>query len=156
MIALAVLAVSCSRGEKASGAPGRGSACGLGIITIRDVTGILRDPIDGSRSMPEDPESCVFTTGGHSRIEVAMRPARGKITVDSWIAGSMALQAVPLLDVGDQAAWQRDLHEVIAERNDVLCDISVIGAEKEFIDTTESVLKDRIGRLCNKVLGSVP
>ena len=123
---------------------------------MRDVTGVLRDPIDGSRGMPGDLESCVFTTGGRPRIEVTMRPTNGKITVDSWIAGSMALEAVPLLNVGDQAAWQRDLHEVIAERDDVLCDISAIGAEKEFIDTAESALRDRIGTLCNKVLGSAP
>ena len=83
-----------------------------------------------------------------------MRRSHGKITVESWIAGSMALEAVPLRYVGDKAAWQKDLHEVIAEKNDVLCDIAVIGAESDFMNTSESMLEARVGRLCNKVLDS--
>jgi hypothetical protein len=76
--------------------------------------------------------------------------------VERWIAGTMALEAVPVRGVGDLAAWQRDLHEVIAEKNDVLCDISVMGTEGDFVDTSEYVLEDRIGNLCNKVFDSAP
>ena len=134
----------------------RGSICERGILTQRDLAGILRGPITGTRRIPGDRESCSFTTEGHSRFEVSVRPRHGRATVQRWIEGTMALQGVPLEGVGDRAAWQRDLHEVIAERGDILCDIAVMGTEGDFVDRSEYVLEDRIGNLCNKILGAAP
>jgi hypothetical protein len=155
-LALAWLATSCSCTEKASVALPRGSICDRGILTQGDLTGILRGPITGTRRIPGDRESCAFITGGHSRFEVSVRPRRGRSTVERWIEGTMPLQGVPLQGVGDRAAWQRDLHEVIAERGDILCDIAVMGTEGDFVDTSEYVLEDRIGNLCNKILEATP
>jgi hypothetical protein len=118
------------------------------------VVGILRAPIVGIALISGDTESCAFVTATRPQIEVTMRPSRGRETVHAWVAGTMPLEARPLYDVGDRAAWQRDLHEVIAERNDVLCDISVLGTEGDFTDASDDVLEDRIGNLCNKLLGS--
>ena len=134
----------------------RGSICDRGILTQRDLAGILRGPITGTRRIPGDRESCAFTTTGHSRFEISVRPRRGRVTVERWIEGTMALEGVPLEGVGDRAAWQRDLHEVIAERGDILCDIAVMGTEGDFVDTSEYVLEDRIGNLCNKILDATP
>ncbi len=133
----------------------RGSACERGLLTPEDIAGVLRGPIIGAQRLPEDRESCAFTTRGHSRFEVTLRPSHGTKTVDRWIEGEMVLEAVPLHGVGDRAAWQRDLHEVIAEKNDVLCDIAVMGTEGDFVDSSENVLQLRIGDLCNKVFGTV-
>ena len=155
-LSFAWLVASCSCGERAAVVLARRSVCERGLLTERDLQGILRGPIVGSRLVPGDSQSCALTTVGHSRFEITMRPKRGKATVDNWIDGSMALEAVPLQGVGDRAAWQRDLHEVIAERGDALCDIAVIGTEGDFVDTSEYVLEDRIGNLCNKLLGSTP
>ena len=155
-LSFAWLAASLSCGEKATVVLARRSVCERGLLTERDLQGILRGPIVGSRLVPGDPQSCAFTTGGHSRFEITMRPNHGRAIVEDWIEGTMALEAVPLHGVGDHAAWQRDLHEVIAERGDALCDISVMGTEGDFVDTSEYVLEDRIGNLCNKILESVP
>ena len=153
-LALAWLAANCACTETPSVALPRGTACERGILSARDLAGILRGPITGSRRIPGDREACAITTLGHSRVEIALRPHHGRETVARWIDGTMALEAVPLQGVGDRAAWQRDLHEVIAERDDVLCDIAVMGTEGDFVDTSEYVLEDRIGNLCNKILGS--
>ncbi|MDQ2768396.1 MAG: hypothetical protein M3Y30_14740 [Gemmatimonadota bacterium] len=155
-VSLAWLGASLSCGEKAAAVLSRRSVCERGILDERDLQGILRGPIVGSRLVPGDPLSCAFTTGGHSRFEITLRPKHGRAIVKDWIAGTMALEAVPLQGVGDRAAWQRDLHEVIAERGDALCDISVMGTEGDFVDTSEYVLEDRIGNLCNKILGVSP
>jgi hypothetical protein len=150
------LGASLSCGEKAAVVLARRSVCERGLLTERDLQGILRGPIVASRLVPGDPQSCAFTTGGHSRFEITVRPKHGRAIVKNWIEGTMALEAVPLQGVGDHAAWQRDLHEVIAERGDALCDISVMGTEGDFVDTSEFVLEDRIGNLCNKILGVSP
>lgn len=155
-LAFAWLAADCACSEKASVALPRGSACERGLLTTEDVAGILRGPITGAARVSEDRESCAFTTGGHSRFEVTLRPSHGAKAVDRWIDGGMVLEAVPLHGVGDRAAWQRDLHEVIAEKNDVLCDIAVMGTEGDFVDSSENVLQVRIGNLCNKLFGSAP
>ena len=155
-LAFAWVAASCSCGEKAAVVLARRSVCERGLLTERDLKGILRGPILGIRLVPGDAQSCALTTGGHSRFEITVRPKHGKATVENWIEGSMALEAVPLHGVGDHAAWQRDLHEVIAERGDALCDIAVIGTEGDFVDTSEYVLEDRIGNLCNKLLEISP
>lgn len=153
-IAVAWVVLSCLSGDRAPRATIPGSPCERGLLTSRDVVGILRAPITGIVLISGDPESCAFTTAHHAQIEVTMRPSRGRETVRAWVAGKMPLEATPLYDVGDRAAWQRDLHEVIAERNDVLCDISVLGTEGEFTDPSDDVLEARIGNLCNKLLGS--
>ena len=155
-LAPAWLTASISCTENASVALARVNVCERRILTPTDVTGILRGPVTGSSVPPNDPQSCAFTTSGRSRFEITVRPKRGKAIVDSWIAGKMALEAVPLRGVGEHAAWQHDLHEVIAEKGDVLCDISVMGTEGDFVDTSEFVLEDRIGNLCNKVLETAP
>ena len=155
-LAVSWLLANCACTEKPSVALPRGSACERGILSGKDVTAILRGPITGVQRMTPDRESCVFTTAGHSRFEVTLRPARGEETVAGWIDGTMVLDAVPLHGVGDRAAWQRDLHEVIAEKNDVLCDIAVMGTEGDFVDTSENILQVRIGNLCNKLFESAP
>ncbi|MEO8879605.1 MAG: hypothetical protein ABI446_04355 [Gemmatimonadaceae bacterium] len=155
-LAFVWVVADCACSEKASVALPRGSACERGLLTPADVAGILRGPIIGAQRVSEDRESCAFTTRGRSRFEVTLRPSHGAKTVDRWIDGGMVLEAVPLHGVGDRAAWQRDLHEVIAEKNDVLCDIAVMGTEGDFVDTSENVLQLRIGDLCNKLLGSAP
>jgi len=153
-IAFAWVVLSCLSGDSSSRVSTPGSVCERGLLTAHDVAGILRAPITGIALISGDPESCAFVTASRPEIEVTLRPSHGKSTVRAWVSGAMPLEATPLYDVGDRAAWQRDLHEVIAERNDVLCDISVLGTEGDFTDPSDDVLEDRIGNLCNKLLGS--
>jgi hypothetical protein len=155
-IAFAWVVLSCLSGDSTPRTTIPGSACERGLLTARDAVGILRAPVIGIVLISGDPESCAFVTASRPQIEITLRPARGRTTVGAWIAGKMPLEATPLYEVGDRAAWQRDLHEVIAERNDVLCDISVLGTEGDFTDSSDDVLEDRIGNLCNKILGHTP
>jgi len=155
-IAFAWVVLSCLSGDSAPRVRVPGSPCERGLLTEPDVVGILRAPITGIALISGDPESCAFVTAARPQIEITLRPSRGKATVHAWVTGTMPLEATPLYDVGDRAAWQRDLHEVIAERNDVLCDISVLGTEGDFTDPSDDVLEDRIGNLCNKLLRATP
>jgi hypothetical protein len=153
-IAFAWVILSCLSGDHAPRARTPGSACERGLLTPADVADILRAPITGIVLISGDPQSCAFVTASRPYIEITMRPSRGREVVRAWVGGTMPLEATPLYDVGDRAAWQRDLHEVIAERNDVLCDISVLGTEGDFTDPSDEVLEARLGNLCNKLLGS--
>ena len=153
-IAFAWVVLSCLSGDSAPRGRAAASPCERGLLTERDVAGILRAPITGIVLISGDPESCAFVTASRPQIEITLRPSHGKATVRAWVAGTMPLEATPLYDVGDRAAWQRDLHEVIAERNDALCDISVLGTEGDFTDPSDDVLEGRIGNLCKKLLRS--
>lgn len=155
-IACAWVVLSCLSGDSAPRARAATSPCERGLLTAHDVAGILRARITGIALISGDPESCAFVTAARPQIEITLRPSKGRATVRAWVGGAMPLEATPLYDVGDRAAWQRDLHEVIAERNDVLCDISVLGTEGDFTDPSEDVLEDRIGNLCNKLLRANP
>jgi len=68
----------------------------------------------------------------------------------------MPLEAVPLNGVGDRAAWQKDLHEIIAERNDVLCDVTAVAEMSDFVNSSDDFLEAHLGSLCAKVLGASP
>ena len=156
LAALATLVAGCSRADHAPRVAFSENLCGQRALSAGDVTGILRAPITGVEREPADAETCVFRTATHARIEVAVRPSGGTTTVQRWIDGEMPLEAVPLRGVGDRAVWQRDLHEVIAERNDVLCDATAIGEASDFVDASESRFQSRLGALCAKVLASDP
>jgi hypothetical protein len=59
----------------------------------------------------------------------------------------MNIPATPLEGVGDRAVWQDMLHEVIATKNNVLCDVSVMGPP----GTAAPDAKKRLGDLCNAI-----
>ncbi len=65
----------------------------------------------------------------------------------------MPLSATPLAGVGDQAVWQATLHELIAQKNDLLCDIEVRGAQGD-IAATADALPLLLGALCNKAFAA--
>jgi hypothetical protein len=150
-VALAALMSACSQPDRTRDAASSAAACAHPLLTPADVKGILRAPVTSVENAPADGHTCVFRTDTHARIEVAVRPSGGRTTVQSWLHGRMALEAAPLSGVGDQAAWQRDLHEVIAEQGDVLCDVTAVGDQSEFADTSDAFVESRLGALCVKV-----
>jgi hypothetical protein len=99
-----------------------------------------------------DPASCEFVTAGSANISVSVRTGLGRVTVKRWMDGRMPLEATPIDGVGDGAVWVPQLNEVIAESNDELCDIAVIGPAPGVGDgMLGDSLRKRIGALCNKV-----
>jgi len=155
-VVVAALAAGCSRPDRATDTAVSLDICSPRSLDSRDVNGILRAPVTGVERVPGDAQTCVFRTDTRARIELAVRPSGGATTVQRWIDGAMPLEAAPLNGVGDRAAWQRDLHEVIAERNDVLCDVTALAEMSDFVNSSDDFLEARLGSLCAKVLGASP
>ena len=163
--ALGIVA-ACSRGSpNAAAAPSedpgagaalasRGNACDRKLLTAEDVAGLLSAPITGMKTIHGDRQSCAFTAASYGSVTVTLRPGLGKATVDTWKSGRMPTSAAPLSGVGDDAAWVNDLREVIAEKNDLLCDIQVSGLAGELTSST-AVEQQKIGALCNKIFTAV-
>jgi hypothetical protein len=152
----ASLLPGCSKKHDAGGSPARsaaGSACKRQVLTLEDVAGILRAPITHTRALPGDAESCEFSTGGFPALVISVRPGVGRTTVDTWKSGKMPLTSSPVSGIGDAAVWQGTLHELVAQKNELLCEIQVRGAGADLaIDA--SALPAAAGALCNKVFAA--
>ncbi len=142
-------AQTTSRAQAAAAQPG--NACDRHLVTEDDVAGILRDPIARMKSLATDgdPQSCEFETAGFASITIALRPGLGNTTVDTWASGRMPAAATPLANVGDRAVWVATLREVVATKNNLLCDIGVGGAPTA--SQSDDVIRQRLGGLCNKI-----
>lgn len=127
-----------------------GSACDRGWLTVGDVDAVVRDRIDGNAPVPGDPESCTFAEAGGGSITVTVRRGLGRVTVDSWRLGRMPAPAAPMPGVGDEAVWVGALREVIAERDDLLCDIQASGLLHDTSDAAGPE-RDRLGALCRRI-----
>jgi|GEM_PF-2455969 len=128
-------------------------ACRQAEMDPADVSRAVGAVVIAVRGIAGDRESCEFVTGNALHVQMSVRPGMGRVTVGSWTSGRMPLRAVLVSGVGDSAVWQPDLRELIAERDDVLCDVSVTGAEQNAgeMDRAGDALGRRFGDLCNKV-----
>jgi hypothetical protein len=129
------------------------SVCDRHILKPEDVAGILSAPITGTQPLPGDAQSCEFTTATFPAIIVSVRPGLGRTTVDAWATGKMPLDSSPLAGVGDAAVWQDTLHEVIAQKNAILCDIQVRGGGSD-LELNAKGLPTVVGALCNKIFAA--
>jgi hypothetical protein len=126
------------------------SVCNRHILRVEDVAGILTTPITGTQPLPGDAQSCEFVTATFPAIIVSVRPGLGRTTVDDWATGKMPLNSGPLPGVGDDAVWLDTLHEVIAQKNALLCDIQVRGGGSD-LALNSMALSGVLGALCNKI-----
>jgi hypothetical protein len=155
-----VLACGKSRPGTAT-APGRpqsavarantGNACDRKLLTAADAATILSDPITGTRSTPGDPQSCEFTTTSFSSVRVTLRPGLGRTSLGVWKSGRMPISGTSLSAVGDEAVWVSSLSEVIAEKDDLLCDIQVTDLAAVLGKGPAVAQQKAIGGLCNKI-----
>jgi hypothetical protein len=121
-----------------------GTVCDRKLLTPADLAPLMgatptMAPLQG------DPQSCVFTGGGHT-VTVGLRPGLGDVTVKTVLSGGENVTATPLAGVGDSAAWTPILKEVNATKNNVLCDINPSG-----LDATSQ----QVGALCNKIFAGL-
>jgi hypothetical protein len=130
------------------------SACEQKLLTTDDAGTVVADPVTGSRPTPGAPATCEFTTAGASSVIVALRP-NGKASLAVWKSGRMPVTGTPLAGVGDDAVWVGTLDEVVAEQNDLLCDIQVNGLAAALRDRPAAALQQAIGALCNKIFQEV-
>lgn len=127
--------------------------CSRNLLKVEDVAGILSTPIIGIQPLSGDTQSCEFVTSSFPAIIVSVRPGLGRATVDAWARGKMPLKGAPIPGVGDSAMWVDTLHEVIAQKNAVLCDIQVRGGESDLASNAQA-LRDALGALCNKIFAA--
>ena len=131
----------------------RRSACEALILKAPDLAPLLTAPITRATSLEGDGQSCAFLTTGFASITVSVRPGLGRASLDAWSNGRMPLAARPLTGVGDAAVWQDTLHEIIAQKNDLLCDIQVRGSGDDIAVRAE-ILANQLGALCNRIFAA--
>jgi hypothetical protein len=164
VICVVALLAGCSKsaapGNPDANAKGAGatlavtpSLCDRHILKIEDLGGILSAPITETQPLPGDAQSCEFITAAFPAIIVSVRPGLGRTTVDAWATGIMPLQSAPLPGVGDGAVWLDTLHEVVAQKNALLCDIQVRGGGSDLLLNSKA-LPGAVGALCNKIFDS--
>lgn len=156
LLAACVSLASCSKQPSPSlalAAPAPASACEVLILKPVDVGGLLHAPITRATSLAGDGQSCAFLTTGFSAVTVSVRPGLGRASLEAWSAGKMPLAARPLGDVGDAAVWQDTLHEIIAQKDNLLCDIQVRGSGED-IAVAADVLPGALGALCNRIFAA--
>jgi hypothetical protein len=145
-------------GPKSSAATTRfGNACDRQWLTIADAADILPEPIVGTKPLHGDPQTCYLITAaeasGGPSIMVSVRPGLGRATVTAWADGSMPFAGSPVSGVGDSAVWVSPTHEINAQKDDMLCNISAAGARKELIGDP-SELQRKLSALCNRIFAA--
>ncbi len=136
-----------------SAASAASPTCDRHVLAPEDFAGILRAPITLAEAVPGDAQSCEFKTAGFPAITVSLRPGLGRTTVEAWASGKMPLPSSPLAGVGEAAVWQEALHEVIAQKNALLCDIQVRAGGGD-LAIASSALPAALGALCNRIFAA--
>jgi hypothetical protein len=129
------------------------SACDALILKVPDVAPLLTAQITRATPLAGDGQSCAFLTTGFSSVMVSVRPGLGRASLDAWANGRMPLAARPLPGVGDAAVWQDTLNEIIARKNDLLCDIQLRGSVDDIAVHAEA-LPTELGALCNRIFAA--
>lgn len=152
LLAACAMLVGCSKhaGPSVAAAAVPASACEVLVLKTADIAPLLSAPITRATSLAGDGQSCAFLTTGFSAVTVSVRPGLGRASLEAWSNGKMPLEARPLEGVGDAAVWQETLHEIIAQKNDLLCDIQVRGSGDD-IAVASAALPGELGALCSRI-----
>jgi hypothetical protein len=154
LLAACLSTAGCSKAPNAAAHPlAPVSPCETLVLKAADLGGLLHAPITHATVLAGDGQSCAFLTTGFSAVTVSVRPGLGKSSLDAWSTGKMPLPVRPLNGVGDAALWQDTLHEVIAQKNDLLCDIQVRGGNEDIAVAAEA-LPEKLGALCNRIFAA--
>ncbi len=157
-IALAVATVACSPSSATTAASQASTVhqaavvnrpvpnvCENKIVAPDDLASVLPGTIT-AKTLPGDPQTCEFSAEGYSSVSITVRPGLGDVTVSEWTGGKMPVDAGTLSGIGDRAAWQSTLKELIATKHNVLCDIGSQGTK-----ASEADLQKKFGQLCDKI-----
>jgi hypothetical protein len=147
----------CSRGAggaRASAARGAGGtviagdACDRNLVTRDDVSALLSEPIKTVEPLAGDVQSCQFISKNDSIVTVSLRPGLGDATLAEIKSGQTNQTFIPLMGVGQQAVWNPVLKEANATKDNLLCDIGVVGP------ASGPASAGKVGALCNKIFAS--
>ncbi len=140
-------AASQSAKNAAAGTPA-GNACDRKLVTSADAAEILGKPVASEETLQGDAQSCVFATADSTTLTISLRPGLGRATVDTWATGKMDMPVTNVSGVGERAVWQSTLKEINAEKNDLLCDIGVVGH-------ASAATPEKLGAVCNKIFAAM-
>lgn len=121
------------------------NVCARGIVAPSDLAGVLPGTIT-TKTIAGDPQTCEFSTPDFSSVTVTVRPGLGDVTVAQWAGGKMPVSSASIGGIGDRAVWQDTLHELIATKHNVLCDIGSQGTRRAKAD-----LRKTFAQLCDKI-----
>lgn len=139
---------ACARSGAAVPRPLPPTVCDRGIVTAADLAGLIAGPVT-SKTLEGDPQSCQLSGSAFASLTISVRPGLGDVTVRTWAENRMPAAARPVPGVGDRAVWQDTLHELIATKNNMLCDIGASGA-----NGSSAEIQQRLGALCQKVFAA--
>jgi hypothetical protein len=122
-------------------------------IKAQDVAGLLHAPITHTTAVAGDAQSCAFLTTGFAAITVSVRPGLGRASLEAWSTGKMPLAVRTLAGIGDAAVWQDTLHEVIAQQDNLLCDIQIRAGAGDIAAAVDA-LPEALGALCNRIFAA--
>ncbi len=144
-------AAAASQGAGNAGASTpAGNGCDRKLVTSADAAEILGAPVASEETLQGDAQSCVFTTADFTTLTISLRPGLGRTTVDTWAAGKMPVPVTNVSGVGERAVWQATLKEINAEKNNLLCDIGVVGPGH-----SPGATPEKLGALCNKIFAAM-
>ena len=127
-----------------------GNACDRKLVTSADAAEILGAPVASEKTVEGDAQSCAFATAGFTTLTISLRPGLGRTTVDTWATGKMPMPTTDVSGVGERAVWQSTLKEINAEKNNLLCDIGVVGPGH-----SPGATPEKLGALCNKIFAAM-
>jgi hypothetical protein len=155
LAAAALVLAACTSGPSASGStsssvsgqskPLPPTVCERKIVTANELTSLLPGSIS-MKALPGDPQSCIFDGEGGASVTISVRPGLGDVSVNAWTTGRVPVPAVPVGGIGDRAVWQDTMRELIATKQNVLCDISAQGAKGSAADVQKV-----FAELCGKI-----
>jgi len=130
-----------------------GNVCDLKLLSAADLVGVLDQPVNGTKSLPGDAQTCIFTSGtepGAPQLSVSLRAGLGRATIASFTSGHMDEYSKwqTLAGVGDGAVWLPQLHEVQAQQDDVLCNVHPDVASAAL---GHPPVQQKLGALCNTI-----
>ena len=142
-----------SSGEPAAAPRISGNVCDLKLLTAADLVGVLDKPVTATKPLAGDAQTCIFTTGaepGAPQLSVGLRGGLGRATITSYTSGHMDAYSKwePLAGVGDGAVWVPQLHEVMAQQDDVLCDVRPDGLS---VALGNAAAAQKLGALCSTI-----
>jgi hypothetical protein len=147
-VSLAIAFCALPPSMRSAGAARAISACDPKVITQADLAPVLSAPIKSEIPLPGDAQTCLFETASYSQVTISLRPGLGKSSIAAAVSGKTNQKVTDVPGVGDHAVWDSFAQEVLAEKNDLLCDITATGPD------AEGATAAKLGAICNKIFAA--
>lgn len=129
------------------------SPCVRSALGREALASLLNVPIVDAQPVPGDSQSCAYLTGGFPSITVSVKSGIGQSTLEAWTHGKMPFEVHPLTGVGDAALWQASLHELIARKGDLLCDVQIRAGPNDFALGVDQ-MPAAAAKACNQIFAA--